>query len=108
MIILCTNVELVTFVWLYNGWNDPSSHLMEFQALWASRPKDEWVHAFVHTLDEMPRSWYVAVQLRRNITTWEEFSILFVQTFSFWDANPKVHNALQIICDVVLKVVPVA
>ena len=28
--------------------------------------------------------------------------------FSFQDANPEVHNALQIIHDVVLKVVPVA
>ena len=28
--------------------------------------------------------------------------------FSFQDANPEVHNALQIIHDVVLKVIPLA
>ena len=55
----------------------------------------------------MLRSWYVAVELHRTITTWEELSIFFVQTFSFQYANPEVHNALQIICDVVLKVIPV-
>ena len=42
----------------------------------------------------------------RTITTWEELSIFFVHTFSFWEANPEVHNALQLIREVVLKVVP--
>ena len=56
----------------------------------------------------MPRSWYLAVELRRTITIWEELSILFAQNFSFRDANPEVHHALQLICEVVLKVVPPA
>ena len=55
----------------------------------------------------MSRSWYVAAELRRTITTWEEFSICFAQTFSFQDINPEVCTALQIIRDVVLKVTPV-
>ena len=92
----------------YDGRTNPTSHLLECQALWASRPKDEWVHAFLHTLDGMPRSWYVVAELCRTITTWEEFSILFAQTLSFQDANPEVHNALQIIYNVVLKFVLVA
>ena len=78
----------------YDGWNDPSSHLMECQTLWASRPKDEWMHSFFHTLDEMPSSWYRSAELRREITTWEELTVLFVHTFSFADANPNVNNAL--------------
>ena len=92
----------------YDGWNDPSGHLMEFQTLWASREKDEWVHAFVHTLDEMPRSWYVLVDLHREITIWEELTVFFSHTFRFTKTNLDVHNALQFIHDVVLKVVPVA
>ena len=32
----------------------------------------------------------------------------FVHTFSLKDANPDVHNALQLIHNVVLKIVPVA
>ena len=63
----------------YDGHNIPCSHLREFQILWAPRPKDEWVHAFIHTLDEMPRSWYTSAELRREITTWEELTIFFVQ-----------------------------
>ena len=91
----------------YDGRNDPAHHLIECQTLWTSRPRDEWVHTFVHTLEEMPRSWYVAGELRRTITTWDELSACFVQTFSFHDSKPKVCNALHIIRDVVLKVIPV-
>ena len=78
----------------YDGRNDPNSHLMEFHTLWASRPKDEWVHSFVHTLDEMPRSWYVSANLHKAITTWEELRVFFSHTFSFMDVNLDVHNAL--------------
>ena len=53
----------------YDGRNDTTNHLIEFQVLWASQPKDEWVHAFSHMLDEMLRSLYVAVELHTNITT---------------------------------------
>ena len=92
----------------YDGQNYLAHHLIECQTLWTSRPRDEWVHAFVHTLEEMPRSWYVAAELRITITTWEELLVCFVQKFSFQDANPEVCNALHIICNLVLKVIPVA
>ena len=91
----------------YDGWNDPSVHLMECQTLWESWPKDERVHACIHTLNEMPRSWYILAKLRREITTWEELTIFFAHTFSFADAYHNVHNELQIIWDVVLKLVSV-
>ena len=48
------------------------------------------------------------MELRREITTWEELTVFFAHTFSFTDANPDVSNSLHIIWDVVLKVVPVA
>ena len=54
----------------------------------------------------MPRSWYVVTKLCRTITTWEELSVYCAHTFTFRDAHPEVHNALQLIRDVVLKVVP--
>ena len=92
----------------YDGWNSLGDHLIECQTLWASRPKDEWVHSFVHTLDEIPRSWYVSAELRREITTWEELTVFFTHTFSFVDSNPYFHYALQLIRDVVLKVVSIA
>ena len=59
-------------------------------------------------LDEMSRSCYVSSNLHREITTWEEFTILFTHTFNFTDINLLIHNALQHIHTVVLKVVPVA
>ena len=43
-----------------------------------------------------------------DIITLEELTICFTHTFSFADANPYVCNALQLIHDVVLKVVLVA
>ena len=53
------------------------------------------------------RSWYISVKLHREITTWEELTVCLTHTFSFIDANTDVDNALQLICDVVLKLVPV-
>ena len=44
----------------------------------------------------------------REITNWEELMVFFAHTFSFVDVNLDVHNALQIIQDVVLEIVPVA
>ena len=56
----------------------------------------------------MPRSWYVAAELCREITTWENLIVFFSHNFCFVDANLDVHNALQLIRDMVLKVFRVA
>ena len=48
------------------------------------------------------------MELRREISTWEELTVFFVHTFSFANPNPDVKNVFHIIQDVVLKVVPVA
>ena len=92
----------------YDGRNDPNYHLMACHTMWVSWVKDEWVHDFVHTLDEMSRQWYVSAELRREITTWEDLTICFSYTFNFADTNPVIHSALQHICDVVLEINPVA
>ena len=107
MMVLFGDVE-VYHAGRYDKRNDPTSHLIECQNLWTSRPRYEWVHTFFHTLEEMPRSWYVAAELCRTITTWEDLSVFFVQTFSFQDAKPEVCHALHIIHDVVLKFIPIA
>ena len=56
----------------------------------------------------MLRYSYGSTELRREITTWEELTICFAHTFNLSDANPDVHNALQLIHNVFLKVVSVA
>ena len=66
------------------------------------------MHSIIHTLDEMPRSWYISAKLCKEITTREEMVVFFVHTFGFSYANVEVNNALQIIRDVILKVVLVA
>ena len=37
----------------YDGKNDPNDHLIACCTMWYSRLKDDWVHDFVQTLDEM-------------------------------------------------------
>ena len=106
MIVHVGNVEEY-HIGRYNGHNNPSDHLIEFHTLWESQPKDEWVYAFIHTLYEMPRYWYMSAKFRREITTLEELTIFFTHTFIFTDAIPYVHNALQLICDIVIKLVSV-
>ena len=106
--MVCFGIIEVYHAGRYDGRNDPTHYLIECQTLWTLLFRDEWVHAFVHTLEEIPQSWYVAVELHRTITTWEELSVWFVQMFSFQDANPKVCNTLHIIRDIVLKVIPIA
>ena len=69
--------------------------------------KVEWVHSFIHTLDEMLISWYVSTEFHREITSWEELTIFLSHTFHFADTNLDVHNTLQLIHDVVLKIVAV-
>ena len=47
----------------YDGINNPSDHLVTCQTVWKMRPKEEWVHMFIHTLDETPWSRYVSIEL---------------------------------------------
>ena len=46
----------------------------------------------------------VSTKLRRENTTWEEFSICLSHTFSFVIVDPVIHSLLQHIHDVVFKV----
>ena len=69
-------------------------------------PKEEWVHAFIHTLNETPRRWYVSVEMQQEITTWEGLTTSFNNTFSFADKNQFIHSALQDIRNKELEIVP--
>ena len=46
--------------------------------------------------------------MRREITTWDELTVFFTHTFGFTDKNIDVHNELQLLRNVVLKVLLVA
>ena len=40
---------------LYDGVSGPFSHIRACEEAWKDKPKDVWVHLFVHTLDSSPR-----------------------------------------------------
>ena len=83
----------------YNENNNPTGHLIACQ--------NEWVHAFFHTLDKIPRRWYISVELPRENTTWDDLTIYFSHTFSFVSDDPIMHNALHHIQHIVSKMVRV-
>lgn len=40
---------------LFDGLTCPTLHIQAYQGAWKNRANDEWVHLFVHTLDNNPR-----------------------------------------------------
>ena len=61
---------------------------------------------FVHTLDEIPRIWYISVELQREIRTWEDLTTGFAHTFSFISVDSVIHSTMQHIHDIVLEIDP--
>ena len=53
----------------YTGESDPRSHIQICEQNWSEIPEDEWVHLFIHTLDTVPRNWYMETELRRGTIT---------------------------------------
>jgi hypothetical protein len=64
---------------------------------WSSIPKQEWTHLFVHTLDTIPKNWYIELEVCRGTTDWEELTQNFKVTFSFEDDAPLIDSTLQVI-----------
>lgn len=51
---------------------------------------------FVHTLDVIPREWYVQLELRRETVTWETMTSNFVHTFNAYEGELMMDVALQL------------
>lgn len=43
----------------YSGLNDPREHILTCGYVWNELPREVWTHMFVHTLDTIPRNWYI-------------------------------------------------
>jgi len=43
----------------YNGLTDPREHILTYGYIWNEVPRDVWTQMFVHTLDTIPRNWYI-------------------------------------------------
>jgi hypothetical protein len=71
--------------------------LQSVLAQWRSVPKQEWTHLFVHTLDTIPKNWYIELEVHKETRDWEELTKNFKVTFSFENNNPLIDSALQVI-----------
>ena len=54
---------------------------------------------FIHTLDMIPRNWYMSLELRRGIVDWDDLANSFIHTFSYANENPFINIDLQVIQD---------
>ena len=48
----------------YNGMNDPREHILTCGYVWNELPREAWPHMFIHTLDIIPKNWYIQLELR--------------------------------------------
>lgn len=57
----------------YKGVEDPQKeHIWYCERRWTEKkvPKEQWAHRFVHTVDVVPRSWYIQEEWRRQTRNW--------------------------------------
>jgi hypothetical protein len=52
---------------------------------------------FIHTLEMVPKNWYLELEVHRGKTDWEELTRNFKVTFRFEVESPLVNEALQVI-----------
>ena len=64
---------------------------------WSDILEDEWVHQFIHTLDQIPKNWYTETELCRGTITWPLMIDSFELTFSFATEYSSINQALDII-----------
>jgi hypothetical protein len=80
----------------------PTDHLTQCTTTWSLVPKHEWTHLFVHTLDTIPKNWYIELEVCRGITDWEELTCNFKVTFSFENDAPLVDTTMKMIKNKIL------
>ena len=76
----------------YLGESDPRSHIQTCEQNWSDIPEDEWVHRFIHTLDQIPKNWYTETELRKGTTAWPLMIEKFLLTFAFESEYPSELN----------------
>lgn len=80
----------------YSGLNDPREHILTCGYIWNEVPRDIWTHMFVHTLNTIPKNWYIQLEMRRETVSWEALTSNFVHTFSAYEDDLMVETALQL------------
>lgn len=74
----------------------PREHILTCGYIWNEVPKDVWTHMFVHTLDTIPRNWYIQLELHRETITWEALTSNSIHTFSTYEDDLMVDTLLQL------------
>ena len=80
----------------YDAQIDPTAQIEECVKVWQHRPSDEWVHLFIHTLDDMSKNWYIKTELRRGTVAWPLMVEGFQLTFKFESKYPEIDQALKV------------
>jgi hypothetical protein len=52
----------------YTGMCDLKDHVSRCITTWRQVPKKEWTHRFIHTLETVPRNWYLELEVCRGTT----------------------------------------
>jgi len=47
----------------YDGETNPRKHIQLCTMAWKEIPQQEWAHGFIHTLETIPRKWYLETKL---------------------------------------------
>jgi hypothetical protein len=55
------------------------------------------MHIFIHTLDTIPKNWYLELEMHRETTRWEDLVQRFIVTFTFKHESPSIDVVLQAI-----------
>jgi hypothetical protein len=58
-------------------------------------PPEEWPHHFIHTLEGIPKNWYVDQELCIGTAKWKTLQQNFIVTFPFEHENPNMDLALK-------------
>jgi len=51
---------------------------------------------FVHTLDIIPKKWYIQLELGRETVSWEGLTTNFIHTFSPYEDDVMIDTTLQL------------
>ena len=52
---------------------------------------------FIHTLDTIPKKWYLELEMHRETVNWDQLIQRFKVTFTFEHESPLLDEALQAI-----------
>jgi hypothetical protein len=53
------------------------------------------MHRFIHTLETIPKNWYLEMEVHRDTTEWGYISQRFKETFTFQHKSPSIYTTLQ-------------